>query len=54
MHKIKKTSFSGSSCIYPNNAKQPMQESSLLTDELEYTNEPYAKAKIAGIRMCKS
>lgn len=46
--------FLGSTCIYPKNAKQPMQENSLLTSELEYTNEPYAIAKIAGIKMCES
>ncbi|MBR9847005.1 MAG: GDP-L-fucose synthase [Algicola sp.] len=46
--------FLGSSCIYPRNAKQPIQESSLLTGILEPTNEPYAVAKIAGIKMCES
>lgn len=51
---VKKLLFLGSSCIYPKNAKQPITESSLLTDELEYTNEPYAIAKIAGIKMIES
>lgn len=46
--------FLGSSCIYPKLAEQPMQESSLLTGELEPTNEPYALAKIAGIKLCES
>ena len=46
--------FFGSSCIYPRLAKQPIREESLLTSELEYTNEPYAIAKIAGIKMCES
>jgi len=46
--------FLGSTCIYPKNAPQPMIEDYLLTDELEYTNEPYAIAKIAGIKMCES
>ncbi len=50
----KKLLFLGSSCIYPKNAPQPMQEDYLLTDELEYTNEPYAIAKIAGIKVCES
>ena len=45
---------SGSTCIYPANAPQPMKESVLLTSELEYTNEPYAIAKIAGLKMCES
>ncbi len=53
-HKVKKLLFLGSTCIYPKNAPQPMREESLLTDELEYTNEPYAIAKIAGIKMCES
>ncbi|WP_233705508.1 GDP-L-fucose synthase family protein [Helicobacter cinaedi] len=53
-YKVKKLLFLGSSCIYPKNAKQPMREYSLLTSELEYTNEPYAIAKIAGIKMCES
>ncbi|MWV60966.1 NAD-dependent epimerase/dehydratase family protein [Helicobacter saguini] len=51
---VKKLLFLGSSCIYPKNAPQPMRESCLLTSELEYTNEPYAIAKIAGIKMCES
>lgn len=46
--------FLGSSCIYPKYAPQPMPEASLLTGELEYTNEPYALAKIAGIKLCES
>ena len=46
--------FLGSSCIYPRNAAQPILESSLLTDKLESTNEPYAIAKIAGIKLCQS
>lgn len=51
---VKKLLFLGSSCIYPKNAPQPITENSLLTSELEYTNEPYAIAKIAGIKMCES
>jgi len=51
---VKKLLFLGSTCIYPKNCPQPMQENSLLTSELEYTNEPYAIAKIAGIKMCES
>lgn len=51
---VKKLLFLGSTCIYPKNAPQPMKEEYLLTDELEYTNEPYAIAKIAGIKMCES
>ncbi|WP_455169832.1 GDP-L-fucose synthase family protein [Aegicerativicinus sediminis] len=51
---IKKLLFLGSTCIYPKNAPQPMKEDYLLTDILEYTNEPYAIAKIAGIKMCES
>ena len=51
---VKKLLFLGSTCIYPKNAPQPMLENSLLTSELEYTNEPYAIAKIAGIKMCES
>lgn len=54
LNKVKKLLFLGSSCIYPKNATQPIAESSLLTGELEYTNEPYAIAKIAGIKMCES
>jgi GDP-L-fucose synthase len=49
---VKKLLFLGSSCIYPRNAPQPMKEESLLTGELEPTNEPYAIAKIAGIKLC--
>ena len=51
---VKKLLFLGSSCIYPKNAPQPIKEEYLLTSELEYTNEPYAIAKIAGIKMCES
>ena len=51
---VKKFLFLGSSCIYPKFADQPMKESSLLTGELESTNEPYAIAKIAGIKLCES
>ncbi|MDC0578949.1 GDP-L-fucose synthase [Candidatus Pelagibacter ubique] len=51
---VKKLLFLGSSCIYPKNAKQPIEESELLTGKLEPTNEPYAIAKIAGIKMCES
>ena len=51
---VKKLIFLGSSCIYPKNSPQPMKENSLLTSELEYTNEPYAVAKIAGIKMIES
>ena len=54
LHGVKKLLFLGSTCIYPKNALQPMSENSLLTSELEYTNEPYAIAKIAGIKMCES
>ena len=54
IHKVKKLLFLGSTCIYPKNAPQPMSEDSLLTSPLEYTNEPYAIAKIAGIKMCES
>jgi GDP-L-fucose synthase len=54
LNKVKKLLFLGSTCIYPKNAPQPMKEDSLLTDTLEYTNEPYAIAKIAGIKMCES
>ena len=46
--------FLGSSCIYPKLAEQPMAESSLMTGTLESTNEPYAMAKIAGIKLCES
>ncbi len=51
---VKKFLFLGSSCIYPKHAPQPMKEEHLLTGELEYTNEPYAIAKIAGIKMCQA
>ena len=51
---VKKLLFLGSTCIYPKNAPQPMKEEYLLTNVLEYTNEPYAIAKIAGIKMCES
>lgn len=51
---VKKLVFLGSTCIYPKEAPQPMPENSLLTSPLEYTNEPYAIAKIAGIKMCES
>ncbi|MFY0712118.1 GDP-L-fucose synthase [Seonamhaeicola sp. NFXS20] len=54
LHGVKKLLFLGSTCIYPKNAPQPMKEEYLLTDTLEYTNEPYAIAKIAGIKMCES
>ena len=53
-HGVKKLLFLGSTCIYPRDAKQPMQEEALLTSPLEYTNEPYAIAKIAGLKMCES
>ena len=53
-NKIKNLIFLGSSCIYPRNSKQPIKENYLLTSELEKTNEPYAIAKIAGIKMCES
>ena len=51
---VKKLMFLGSTCIYPKNAPQPMTEDCLLMDKLEYTNEPYAIAKIAGIKMCEN
>ena len=51
---VKKLMFLGSTCIYPKNCPQPIKEEYLLTDELEYTNEPYAIAKITGIKMCES
>ena len=54
LHKVKKLLFLGSTCIYPKNAPQPMSEEVLLTSPLEYTNEPYAIAKIAGMKMCES
>ncbi len=53
-HRVKKLLFLGSTCIYPKNAPQPMPEDALLTGTLEYTNEPYAIAKIAGIKLCES
>ena len=54
INKVKKLLFLGSTCIYPCEAPQPMPEDCLLTSSLEYTNEPYAIAKIAGIKMCES
>ncbi|MCB4799016.1 GDP-L-fucose synthase family protein [Neotamlana laminarinivorans] len=54
LHGVKKLMFLGSTCIYPKHCPQPMKEDYLLTDTLEYTNEPYAIAKIAGIKMCES
>jgi GDP-L-fucose synthase len=54
LHGVKKLLFLGSSCIYPKNAPQPLKEEYLLTGELEQTNEPYAIAKIAGIKLCES
>jgi len=54
VHGVKKLLFLGSSCIYPKLAPQPMSEDALLTGKLEPTNEPYASAKIAGIKMCES
>ncbi len=54
LHGVKKLVFLGSSCIYPKESPQPMREDYLLTSPLEYTNEPYAIAKIAGIKMCES
>jgi GDP-L-fucose synthase len=54
LNNVKKLLFLGSTCIYPKNCPQPMKEDYLLTDTLEYTNEPYAIAKIAGIKMCES
>ena len=53
-HGVKKLLFLGSTCIYPGEAPQPMPEDCLLTSPLEYTNEPYAIAKIAGLKMCES
>lgn len=53
-HNVKKLLFLGSTCIYPRDAEQPMKEDALLTSPLEYTNEPYAIAKIAGLKMCES
>ncbi|MEI7498781.1 MAG: GDP-L-fucose synthase [Candidatus Falkowbacteria bacterium] len=54
LNKVKKLLFLGSSCIYPKNCPQPIKEEYLLTGELESTNEPYAIAKIAGIKMCQA
>lgn len=53
-HGVKKLLFLGSTCIYPREAEQPIKESALLTSPLEYTNEPYAIAKIAGLKLCES
>ncbi len=53
-HNVKKLLMLGSTCIYPREAPQPIREESLLTGELEYTNEPYALAKIAGLKLCES
>ena len=53
-HGVKKLLFLGSTCIYPRDVSQPMKEQALLTAPLEYTNEPYAIAKIAGLKMCES
>jgi GDP-L-fucose synthase len=53
-HGVKKLLFLGSTCIYPKNAPQPLKEDYLLTSQLEFTNEPYAIAKIAGLKMCES
>jgi GDP-L-fucose synthase len=54
LHKVKKLLFLGSSCIYPKLAPQPLKEQYLLTGPLEHTNEPYAIAKIAGLKMCEA
>jgi GDP-L-fucose synthase len=54
LNKVKNLIFLGSSCVYPKNCTQPIKEKYLLTKELEYTNEPYAIAKIAGIKLCES
>ena len=54
LNRVKKLIFLGSSCIYPKLAPQPLKEEYLLSDYLEYTNEPYAIAKIAGIKLCES
>ena len=54
LHGVKKLVFLGSSCIYPRDCPQPMKEEHLLTSPLEYTNEPYAVAKIAGLKMCEA
>ena len=54
LHNVKKLLFLGSTCIYPRDSHQPIAETELLTAPLEYTNEPYAIAKIAGLKMCES
>jgi GDP-L-fucose synthase len=54
VHKVKKLLFLGSTCIYPKMAPQPLKESYLLSGVLEETNEPYAIAKIAGIKLCEN
>ena len=53
-HDVRKLVFLGSTCIYPRDAEQPIREEALLTSPLEYTNEPYAIAKIAGLKLCES
>ena len=53
-HNVRKLLFLGSTCIYPRDTEQPMKEEVLLTSPLEYTNEPYAIAKITGLKMCES
>lgn len=53
-HNVKKLLFLGSTCVYPREAPQPISENALLTSPLEYTNEPYAIAKIAGLKLCES
>jgi nucleoside-diphosphate-sugar epimerase len=53
-HEVKKLLFLGSTCIYPRESPQPMKEEYMLTSPLEYTNEPYAIAKIAGMKLCES
>ena len=54
LHNVKKLLFLGSSCIYPKEANVPIKENELLSSFLEYSNEPYAIAKIAGLKMCES
>ena len=54
LHGVKKLIYIGSTCAYPKNAHQPMKENSILTGPLEPTNEPYAVAKIAGLKLCES
>ncbi|SKB62040.1 GDP-L-fucose synthase [Salegentibacter holothuriorum] len=54
IHNVKKLLFLGSTCVYPKNCPQPIKEEYLLSNSLEYTNEPYAIAKIAGMKMCES